>query len=80
MEDILDAKINLSYKDYKVTEEDYFEGCPSMFKNEKAALNRARTIYKELRKNKKDKFFDVDFGPKDKADLKGHAESIYPYG
>ena len=24
MEDILDAKINLSYKDYVITEEDYF--------------------------------------------------------
>lgn len=34
----LEAKINQSYKDYKVTEADYFEGCPTMFNNEKAAL------------------------------------------
>lgn len=51
-----------------------------MLKNEKAALNRARAIYKELRKQKKDKFFDVDFGPKDAADLQGHAESLYVGG
>lgn len=76
MEDILDAKINLSYRDYKVTEDDYFEGCPSMFTNEKAALNRARAIYKDLKKKKKDKYTDDDFGPNPK-DPTRHAESIY---
>lgn len=38
LEDELDAKINLSYKDYVVTEKDYFQGCPTMLNNEKAAL------------------------------------------
>lgn len=38
LESQLEAKINQSYKDYKVTEADYFEGCPTMLKSEKAAL------------------------------------------
>lgn len=37
-EAILDAKLNLSYKDYKVTKDDYFMGCPTMLTSEKAAL------------------------------------------
>jgi hypothetical protein len=53
MEDILDAKMNLSYKDYVVTPDDYFrvdsekgiKGCPTMFKSEKAALAACRTIW-----------------------------------
>jgi hypothetical protein len=76
LEDILDAKINLSYKDYVVTEKDYFEGCPTMFTNEKAALNRARAIYKELKAKKSDKYIDETFGPSSK-DPKRHAESLY---
>jgi hypothetical protein len=46
MEDILDAKMNVSYKDYTVTDQDYFNRCPSMFNNEKAALARCREIWK----------------------------------
>lgn len=80
MEAILEAKINQSYKDYKVTSADYFEGCPTMLTNEKAALQVAREIYKDLKKKKKDRFIDTDFGPKDKADLKGSAHSLYPDG
>ena len=38
LEDILDAKLNLSYKDYKITKYDYFQGCPTMLTSEKAAL------------------------------------------
>lgn len=45
LEDILDAKMNLSYKDYVVTKADYFQGCPTMFKSEKAALSACRTIW-----------------------------------
>jgi len=41
MEDILDAKLNLSYKNYEVTEADYFHGCPTMLTSEKAALAKA---------------------------------------
>ena len=82
LEDLLDAKINLSYKDLVVTEADYFMGCPSMLNNEKAALNRARAIYKDLKKKGQQKFFDVDFGPKSPGDPKGkgHAESLYVDG
>lgn len=45
MEDILDAKLNLSYKDYVVTPDDYFNRSPSMFSSEKAALSRCRKIW-----------------------------------
>lgn len=38
LEDILDQKLNLSYKDYRLTEEDCFLGCPTMLNSEKAAL------------------------------------------
>jgi len=40
LEDILDAKLNLSFKDYKLTEDDYFMGCKSILTSEKAALAR----------------------------------------
>lgn len=35
--------MNLSYKDYVISELDYFQGCPSMFNNEKAAIRYATT-------------------------------------
>ena len=38
LEDILDAKLNLSYKDYKLTEADYFMGKKTILNSEKAAL------------------------------------------
>ena len=38
LEDILDAKLNLSYKDYKLSKVDYFRGCHTMLTSEKAAL------------------------------------------
>ena len=53
LEDILDAKINLSYKDYVVTEKDYFQGCATMLNNEKAALSKVRSIYKDMKKKRK---------------------------
>jgi hypothetical protein len=34
----LEEKLNLSYKDYKVTKKDYFNDCPTMLTSEKAAL------------------------------------------
>jgi len=45
LEDVLDAKLNLSYKDYKITKDDYFLGCPTMLTSEKAALAKAEAIY-----------------------------------
>ena len=40
---ILQAKMNLSYKNYIISESDYFPGCPTMFNNEKAAIKYATT-------------------------------------
>ena len=45
LEDILDQKLNLSYKDYQITEEDFFLGCPTMLTSEKAALAKVNQIY-----------------------------------
>jgi hypothetical protein len=42
LEDILDAKINLSYKDYNVTSVDYFLNIPTILTSEKAALSKVR--------------------------------------
>ena len=47
LEDILDAKLNLSYLDYKVSKYDYFMGCPTMLTSEKAALAKVSQIYYE---------------------------------
>lgn len=80
LEDILDAKINLSYKDYVLSKDDYFQGCQSMLNSEKAALAKVRQIYKDLKKRKVKKFMDYDFGPKDKNDTKGHKLSMYKDG
>lgn len=80
LEDILDAKINLSYKDYKVTEADYFQGCPTMLNNEKAALATVRKIYKEMKKKDQVEYIDPHFGPVDKSDDKGHRFSLYKDG
>ena len=46
-EAILDAKLNKSFRDYKVTKADYFMGCPSMLTSEKAALAKAEKIYND---------------------------------
>ena len=40
LEDQLDAKNNLSYKDYQLTKDDYFQGCATMLTSEKAALTK----------------------------------------
>ena len=63
LEDILDAEINLSYKDYTIVEQDYFQGCKTMFRKEKAALAACRKIWKEMKKANNHKYFDPDFGP-----------------
>jgi hypothetical protein len=49
LEDVLEAKLNLSYKDYKVTKKDYFNGCPTMLTSEKAALTAATEIYTSIK-------------------------------
>lgn len=80
MEDILDAKNNLSFKDYVITEADYFMDCPTMFTSEKAALAYTRQVYKKIKKENKENWVDTTFGPKDKSDTKGHKFSIYKNG
>jgi hypothetical protein len=45
LEDILDAKLNVSYLDYKLTKNDYFRGCKTMLTSEKAALAKCTLIY-----------------------------------
>jgi len=80
LEDILDAKINLSYKDYIVTEADYFQGCPTMLNNEKAALATVRKIYKSMKKANQTEYIDPHFGAKDKNDDIGHRYSLYRQG
>ena len=77
LEDILDAQMNLSYKDYKVTPKDYFYNCPTMFKSEKAALSACYSIWKKMKKEKNHQWFDNDFGPKDDNDIQGHINSLY---
>ena len=79
LEDILDAKLNLSYKDYQLSEEDFFMGCSTMLTSEKAALAKVSQLYEEF-KAKKAKYFDSDFGPKDENDLAGCAFALYKTG
>lgn len=64
----LEKKLNLSYKDYSVSTQDYFNGCPTMLTNEKAALAKASVIFDELKTKNIKKFVDVDFGPAKKDD------------
>lgn len=42
LEEQLEAKNNLSYKDYVVSASDYFMGCSTMLTSEKAALAKVR--------------------------------------
>jgi len=79
LEDILDAKLNLSYKDYQLSDEDFFMGCPTMLTSEKAALAKVNQLYKKY-KAKKAKYFDMDFGPRDENDLDGCAFAMYKTG
>lgn len=80
LEDILDAKLNLSYKDYKLTSDDYFMGIKTVLTSEKAALAKVNQIYKAYKKEGKKKFVDTDFGPKGKGDENGNKYSLYKGG
>lgn len=80
MEDILEAKMNVSYKDYKVTSKDYFAGCPTMLNNEKAALAKCRSIWHEMKKKNDHQYLDLDFGPKNDKDEEGNKNSLYKNG
>lgn len=85
LEDILDAKLNLSYKDYKVGKKDYFQGCPSMLTSEKAALAKCNSIWQEFKMARKmggadNKWLDPDFGPKRRSDLDRCKFTLYKTG
>jgi hypothetical protein len=88
LEDILDAKLNLSYKDYVVTKDDYFTGVSTMLTSEKAALAAVTNIYKQIKsKTKKGakgvgvgKYKDPDFGPKNAEDEDGSKFAMYKTG
>ena len=80
MEDVLDQKLNLSYKDYQLSKDDYFQGCKSMLTTEKAALARCRQIWYKLHTKGEKKYLDKDFGPKDAKDEAGNSYSLYKNG
>jgi len=85
LEDILDEKINLSYKDYKVTKRDFFNGCTTILTSEKAALAKVTQIYenhkfKQAQGQNVNKFVDPDFGPRRKTDVEGSKYAMYKTG
>lgn len=80
IEQIVEAEMNLSYKDYQVTADDFFMGCPTMLTSEKAALAQVREIYKDVNMNQNTRFVDSDFGPKNSGDIEGSARSLYKSG
>jgi hypothetical protein len=85
LEDILDAKLNLSYLDYKVSKYDYFMGCPTMLTSEKAALAKVSKIYYEHKQHATPgqpigKFIDKDFGPMRDSDYERCRFTMYKTG
>lgn len=76
----LELAQELSYMDYEVTEADYFMGSPTILRSEKAALALCRKLYKESKRNKINKWHDLDFGPKNDADEAGNAHALYANG
>ena len=80
-EAILDAKLNVSYDDYKVTPDDFFMGCSTMLTSEKAALSKCELIYRNaVYSQNTPKYIDPDFGPKRKSDIFGCKMSMYKTG
>lgn len=51
-----------------------------MFRNEKAALKVANSLYQDLKNKHIKKFLDPDFGPKNADDKFGSAKSLYING
>lgn len=85
LEDILDAKLNMTYKEYKVSKRDWFNGCPTILTSEKAALSYVESIwlnhrFKQDQGQKVGKYVDPDFGPKRNSDVTGSAMSMYKSG
>jgi calpain, invertebrate len=79
-EEKLEKDLNVSYKDYKVTEEDLFQGCSTMLTSEKAALAQVAAIYSDLKAKGIKKYVDPDFGAKDAKDEAGSIAAMYKEG
>jgi hypothetical protein len=81
---VLEAKLNVSYKDYKLTKADYFNGIKTILTSEKAALAKCNKIwefYQEKRSlGSTQKFLDKDFGPLRPSDLDRCRFSLYKTG
>lgn len=64
---------------YKLTKADYLrEGCTTIVNSETAALALAEQLFKDMPQG--ERFFDKDFGPKDKKDLENSRISLYATG
>jgi hypothetical protein len=74
LEAILEAKLNLSYKDYRLKDSDYFQGCETILTSEKAALAKVTSIVNGLNQGS---YRDPDFGPQHEGDDHGSTQSIY---
>jgi len=84
LEDILEAKLNQSYKDYKLSKSDYFQNCKTMLTSEKAALSKCHQIFEFYMEKKAlgstTKYLDKDFGPMRKSDLDRCKFTLYKNG
>lgn len=89
-EAIMEARLNISYRDYKLTKADYFQGNKTILLSEKAALAKCAQIWdffhektnfmSEINQGKIQKFVDKDFGPLRKSDLDRCKFSMYKTG
>lgn len=83
-EQIMQEKLNVSYKDYKLTKEDYFNGQKTILTSEKAALAKCNSIwefYMEKRAlGSTQKYLDKDFGPLRDSDLERCKFTLYKNG
>lgn len=82
LEEQLERKLNVSYKDYKLTESDYFNGSKTILTSERAALVRAGALFAELsaKGGEAARFVDPDFGPRDSDDNAGSVKAMYKEG
>lgn len=83
-EQIMEQKMNVSYKDYKLSKNDYFNGIKTILTSEKAALAKCHQIwefYQEKRAlGSTQKFLDKDFGPMRQSDLDRCKFTLYKNG
>ncbi len=91
---ILDMLTHEEIVSYKLTEDDFFRGVPTILNSEIAALVQAERLYNEIDHYKtyedddddgdedepEKLFYDKDFGPKFKGDLEGNKFALYCNG